>query len=115
MDPSEFFQLVLERIEQHPRYSVMLQNAVAAQEQLVLNYHTHGAGQPYCVSLGVLDAAIAQLSIEGEFREIAHVRGVGRDADECDPLMETFASLLQQRFELRHRPRILLQGEPRPS
>jgi hypothetical protein len=110
MNAAEFFELVLERIEQHPRYKVLLDNAVAAQERLVLNYHTHGTGQPYCVSVGVYDGAIAMLGLTGEYREIAHIRGVGRDESECQPLMSVFAALLQQRFELRAVPRIELNG-----
>ena len=54
----------MERIESHPRYGALMRNAVAAQEELVLNYHTHGAGQPYCVAVGVYDGAIAQLGID---------------------------------------------------
>jgi hypothetical protein len=112
MDPTELFQLVLDQIGQHPRYSVLLANAVAAQEQLILNYHAHAPGEPYCVSVGVLDGALPALNLPGEFRELAHVRGIGRDAGECELLMSTFASLLQQRYELRNRPKIYLQGEP---
>jgi hypothetical protein len=112
MTPVEFFHLVIERIEAHPRYGALMRNAVAAQEELVLNYHTHGAGQPYCVAVGVYDGAIAQLGILGEFREVAHIRGVGRDESECEPLMGLFAALLQQRYELAKTPRIYLAGAP---
>lgn len=112
MTPVEFFALVMERIESHPRYGALMRNAVAAQEELVLNYHTHGAGQPYCVAVGVYDGAIAQLGILGEFREIAHIRGVGREEAECEPLMSLFAALLQQRYELAKTPRIYLAGAP---
>lgn len=112
MDVVEFFGIVIDKIESHPRYGVLLRNAVAAQEQLVLNYHTHGAGQPYCVAIGVYDGAIAQLGLLGEFRELAHIRGVGREESECEPLMSVFASMLQQRYELRQTPRIHLAGQP---
>ncbi len=112
MNPAEFFALVIERIEQHPRYSMLMRNAVAAQEQLVLNYHTHGAGQPYCVAVGVYDGAIAQLGILGEFREVAHIRGVGREEAECEPLMGLFGALLQQHYELQKTPLIYLGGQP---
>lgn len=112
MDVVEFFGVVIEKIEQHPRYAVLMRNAVAAQEQLVLNYHTHGAGQPYCVSVGVYDGAIAQLGLLGEFREIAHIRGIGREESDCGPLMSAFAALLQQKYELRAEPRIYLGGQP---
>lgn len=112
MNVEEFFGLVLNKIEAHPRYSVLLRNAVAAQEQLVLNYHTHGAGQPYCVSVGVYDGAIAMLDLRGEYREIAHIRGIGQTESECEPLMGAFSELLQERLQLRATPRIELNGQP---
>jgi hypothetical protein len=114
LDPEivEFFEEVLRRIEGHPRYSVLLRNAVAAQDQLILNYHNHAPGEPYCVSLGVYDAAIAALAIQGEFRELAHIRGIAPVEEACEPLMSVFASLLEQRFALRQRPQIYLNGAP---
>ena len=114
MDPSlhEFFEMVLARIEQHPRYAVLLRNAVAAQEALVLNYHCHAKGEPYCVSVGVYDGALPLMRIPGEYRELAHIRGIGREAADCEPLMGVFAELLQSRFALRSRPTIELDGRP---
>jgi len=114
LDPEivEFFGEVLRRIEGHPRYSVLLRNAVAAQDQLILNYHNHAPGEPYCVSIGVYDAAIAALAIQGEFRELAHIRGIAPVEEACEPLMSVFASLLEQRFALRLRPQIYLNGAP---
>ncbi len=108
----EFFEEVLRRIEQHPRYGVLLKNAVAAQEQLILNYHNHEPGGPYCVAVGVYDAAIAQLGIQGEFRELAHIKGIAPVEEACEPLMSVFADLLQGRFALRQRPQIYLNGAP---
>lgn len=109
---TEFFEIVLQRIEQHPRYSVLLRNAVAAQDQLVLNYHNHAPGESYCVAVGVFDASIEALGIEGEFRELAHIRGIAKELEACGPLMNGFASLLESRLGLRHRPRIYLNGAP---
>jgi hypothetical protein len=64
------------------------------------------------VALGVYDGAIAQLGLRGEFRELAHVRGIGRDAADCGPLMQVFADALQRKYELRLAPRIELDGQP---
>jgi len=108
----EFFEVVLQRIEQHPRYSVLLRNAVAAQEQLILNYHNHAPNEPYCVAVGVFDASIEALGIEGEFRELAHIRGIARDEEACGPLMDGFATVLVNRLGLRKRPRTYLNGAP---
>jgi hypothetical protein len=114
LDPeiAEFFAEVLRRIEQHPRYSILLRNAVAAQETLILNYHNHAPGEPYCVALGVYDASIAALGIQGEFRELAHIKGIAPLEEACEPLMSVFAALLVQRFGLRNRPQIYLNGAP---
>lgn len=114
MDPQivEFFEEVLRRIQQHPRYGVLLKNAVAAQEQLILNYHNHAPGEPYCVAVGVYDASIAALGIQGEFRELAHIKGIAPVEEACEPLMSVFAQLLQERFALRSRPQIYLNGAP---
>lgn len=112
MEVDQFFSLVLDKIEAHPRYSVLMKNAVAAQERLILNYHTHGAGQPYCVSVGVYDGAIALLELRGEYREIAHIRGIGKEASDCEPLMSAFAALLRERYQLRQAPEIELDGRP---
>lgn len=109
---TEFFEEVLRRIEQHPRYGVLLRNAVEAQDQLVLNYHNHAPDQPYCVAIGVYDGAIAALGIEGEFRELAHIRGIADVEEACQPLMGAFAELLQSRFALKQTPRIYLNGRP---
>lgn len=114
MDPQivEFFEEVLRRIVQHPRYGVLLKNAVAAQELLILNYHNHAPGEPYCVAVGVYDASIAALGIQGEFRELAHIKGIAPVEEACEPLMSVFAQLLQERFALRQRPQIYLNGVP---
>jgi hypothetical protein len=112
MDVREFFEMVIQKIEAHPRYAVLMKNAVAAQEKLILNYHTHGEGQPYCVAVGVFDGAVPLLDLGGEFREIAHIRGVGRAKEDCVPLMGTFSALLQQRYELRTAPAIYFDGAP---
>jgi hypothetical protein len=91
---------------------VLLRNAVSAQEVIVLNYHTHAPGDPYCVSIGLYDGAIPLMRLKGEYREIAHIRGIGRERDECEPLMGVLADVLQRKFTLRERPRIELDGAP---
>jgi hypothetical protein len=64
------------------------------------------------VALGVYDAAIAALAIQGEFRELAHIRGIAPVEEACEPLMSVLASLLERRFALRLRPQIYLNGAP---
>lgn len=101
--------LVLERIAAHPSYSRNLEEAVARGEELVLDYHTHGPGHGYCVSIAALAPKLAGLEL-GQSRELAHVRGVGREAEECRPLMGVFASMVRRRYGLASEPAIALDG-----
>jgi hypothetical protein len=55
MEVREFFEMVLERIEGHPAYSILMKNAVAAQDRSSSNTISHAPGQPFCVSVGVFD------------------------------------------------------------
>ncbi|HVS11172.1 MAG TPA: dipeptidase PepE [Planctomycetota bacterium] len=106
----QLLDLVLEKIAAHPSYSKKLEEAVAHGEELVLDYHTHGPGHGYCVSIGARPPSVAGLDL-GPPRELAHVRGVGREAEECRPLMGVFASMLRRRYGLASEPAIALDGQ----
>ena len=110
---TQYFAAAIDRIGQHPTYSVNMQQASEAQQQLILNYHTHGPGHGYCASICVQESVVPGLDLGGELRELVHFRGIGREEAECDVLMDAFAECLVQHYELEHRPVTWLNGAPR--
>jgi hypothetical protein len=113
---SAYFELVLEKIDQHPSYSAAVRGAAQQGRRLVLNYHTHGPGQGWCASVCARNEQVPDLGgvlrLGGELDELAHIRGVGREEAECRPLMEAFGALLRARYRLDHAPAIWLDGRP---
>jgi hypothetical protein len=109
MDPEllRYFDLVCDRIAAHPSYSVKVEKAASAGEQLILNYHTHGPGESYCVSVCVLRES---LPLQAALDELAHIRGVGKRAEECGSLMDAFAARLSNRYRLKVKPVVFLDG-----
>ena len=117
IDPSRdmraFFERVLEKLAQHPRYAVAVQRAAERERPLILNYHTHGPAQGYCVSICTRDEKLAVFGLEAPLEELAHIRGVAQREEQCDPLMGVFAARLRERFGVREEPLVFLNGRPR--
>jgi hypothetical protein len=114
MDPAllQYFDVVCDKIAAHASYGPKLEDAVRAGRRLVLNYHTHGPDQTYCVSVCVRNDALAQLGIDSPLEELAHIRGIGPTREDCGPRMEAFAARLAARHRLAQDPVILLDGAP---
>lgn len=114
MDPEllRFFDLVCDRIAVHPTYSVKLEKAASASEQLILNYHTHGPEQDYCASVCVGSKALVEHGLHTPLEELAHIRGIGARAEECGPRMAAFAARLVGRYGLKRVPLVFLDGLP---
>jgi hypothetical protein len=114
MEPEflQFFDLVCDKIAAHPTYSAKVENAARAGERLLLDYHTHGSGQGYCVSVCVRNESLARLGLPAPKEELAHIRGIGRTSEECRPRMEAFAARLAERYRLKEPPSIFLDGAP---
>jgi len=110
---ASYFDEAIRRISAHPTYAGQMQAAAQAQEQLVLNYHTHGPGHGYCASICVDEPGIGELKLGGGLRELVHLRGVGRTEEECELLMAAFASALVRHYRLERRPITWLDGAPR--
>lgn len=112
MDPAllRFFDLVCDKIAAHPSYSVNLAKAAEGDSPLILNYHTHGPDQAYCVAVCTRNEFLAQRGLPAPLEELAHIRGIGASAEECGPRMEAFAARLVERYELKARPIVLLDG-----
>ena len=114
MDPEllQYFDLVCDRIAAHPSYSVNLEKATGADEQLILNYHTHGPGQAYCASVCVRSKTLAEHGLPPPPEELAHIRGIGERSEDCGPRMAAFAARLVARYGLKRMPVVFLDGVP---
>lgn len=107
-----YFDIVCDKIAEHPSYSKNLDQAAAAGEELVLNYHTHGADQAYCVSVCTQNTTLASLGLAPPLHELAHIRGIGKSREECAARMSAFAARLVQRYRLARPPVVFLDGAP---
>jgi len=107
-----YFDLVCDKIAAHPSYSVMLEKAARAGAQLILNYHTHGPEQAYCVSVCVRSETVDEDGPSTTPEELAHIRGIGTRREDCGPRMAAFAARLVARYDLRREPSIFLDGAP---
>ena len=113
MELARYFDVAIERIREHPVYSVNMQAASQAQQQLILDYHTHGPGHGYCASICVREALVPGLDVGSDVRELVHLRGIGREEVECEGLMAAFAERLVQHYALEREPIVWLNGAPR--
>jgi hypothetical protein len=113
MELARYFDAAISKIGEHPTYSVNMQAASQSQQPLILNYHTHGPGQGYCASICVREALVPGLDVGSDLRELVHLRGIGREEDECDVLMAAFAERLVEHYALDHEPVVWLNGAPR--
>jgi hypothetical protein len=111
-----FFDMVLEKIAEHPSYGQAVSAAAQGGRPLALNYHTHGPGQGYCASVCALDGETPDfgglLRLGGELEELAHIRGIGQSEAECGQRMSVFAARLRDRYRLGREPEIYLNGRP---
>jgi hypothetical protein len=114
MDPVllRYFDLLCDRIAAHASYSGKLAKAAAAGEQLILNYHTHGPGQDYCVSVCIPNVTMAVTEKPTPVEELAHIRGIGATSEECGPRMAAFSARLVDRYALKRKPLVFLDGVP---
>ncbi len=111
----DFFDRAIDMIREHPSYAKNMAAAAEADQQLILNYHTHGPDQSYCASISVRDFEVVLLGLQGDLRELVHLRGVGQTEDECRVLMSAFAARLVARYEFSRVPEIWLNGAPLPA
>jgi len=112
MDPevSSFFDGIIEKIVAHPQYSKNVSGALEAKRPLILNYHTHGPGHGYCVSVCAVPKGLPVLGQKPLLEELAHIKGIASKEEECEFLMRAFGSRLQAYYELESPPRIYLNG-----
>ena len=109
------YQELIQKIEAHPNYALALRQAVAEQAPLVLNYHTHGTGQPFCVAIcQTLPTLLPVLEQPEPLTELVHIKGVGQTEDQCLPLMERLRDELVEQYQIEASIQIYLNGRPMP-
>lgn len=100
---------LIQRIEAHASYGPAMRKAAEDRLTLVLNYHTHGPGHGYCLS--ILSRPHPGLQVLGQpsvLKELVHVRGFGRTAEEGEPLLQLLSARLQSHYRLEKAPEILI-------
>lgn len=107
------FEQLMQLLDRHDRYGPAVREAASRQSTFVLNYHTHGPGQDYCVS--ICEQVRTALPVFGQalpLTELAHIRGIGKSEEHCWPLMTALGEELRRHYDLDADPRIYLNGQP---
>ena len=108
------FEQMIELIEGHASYGPAMKDAVRAKEPLVLDYHTHGRGTGYCVSIAKKKHTPLRILGQAEpLVELVHIKGVGEVEGQCDELMGALGRELTLHYQLQAPPLVYLNGKPR--
>ena len=113
--PWTMFEKLIELIDNHARYGPAMARAVEAKDSLVLNYHTHGPDQDYCVSIAAKQFDPIQFfenKKTSSLEELVHVRGFGKTEEQCVPMCTSLGHELVQHYGLEETPEIYLNGQP---
>lgn len=109
----DYMARVLYLIEQHESYGPKVRQAADAGEDMVLDYHTHGPGHGYCVSIQTKKPnPLPILNQTPVVEELAHLRGIGQTEGQCFPLMSMLGHAMLEHYKLARMPRIQLNGKP---
>ena len=111
-NPIAKFDDIISLVEQHHTYSLLVHEALIEDDPLILNYHSHSPGEPYCVSLCKEVIDITHQGDHLQLVELAHIKEVGSDEASCYPLMSVFAQRLRKYYHLDYLPEIYLNGLP---
>ena len=107
------FENMIEMIEKHERYGPAMQDAAGKQLKLILNYHTHGGPQGFCVQIAHKEEnPLAFIGQSNDLQELVHIKGIGQTESQCQMLMGAFAQELKVHYKLEHEPVIYLNSKP---
>jgi hypothetical protein len=107
------FEKMIQLIEAHATYGPAMTEAAHANAQIILDYHTHGRGTGYCVSIAKKKHTPLRILGQAEpLIELVHIKGVGEEEAQCDELMGAFGRELAQHYQLQGTPLIYLNGKP---
>ena len=107
-----WFERILDKLQEHPSYSKAVADSHKRGDRWILNYHSHGEGQPYCVSICWRAEKLAVFGLPAPLEELAHIRAFGQTDDQCVPLSQAFGEMLTERYPGAQEPLIFFQGEP---
>jgi len=111
----DWMERILDKLAEHPTYGPAVKTSHARGDQWILNYHSHGAGQPFCVSLCWRAEKLAIFGLPAPLEELAHIRSFGQTAEQCVPMSKAFGECLLERYPGAKEPLIFFQGEPLPA
>ncbi|HEX9795266.1 MAG TPA: hypothetical protein VGC54_14885 [Planctomycetota bacterium] len=112
---ARIFEILLQKIEAHPRYGPGMRRAAGTGGRLALNYHSHGDPASFCVSICAVSANPLKIfGQEDELEELVHVKEFGPGEAECVPLCLGLGGAIQEHYLLADRPEIWLNGKPYP-
>jgi hypothetical protein len=103
---------LIEKIEAHEKYGPALRQAAQAGKPIILDYHTHGPGQDYCLSIKTKKGGLPVMGQPPALEELAHVRGIGKTHEEGIPMMGLLAKQMQTHYSLSSPPMIHVNGQP---
>lgn len=100
------------KIEAHDKYGPAMRQAAAAKKPIILDYHTHGPGQDYCLSIKTKKGGLPVVGQAPTLEELAHIRGIGKTEAEGIPMMGLLGGLLQAHYQLVSLPLLYMNGKP---
>ena len=111
------FEVLVQKIVEHSKYGPAMEEAVAGNAPLVLNYHNHLGESSYCVSICVREHNPVKLLDTGEetLVELAHIQGIGKDEADCVPLTKAFSEALCKHYKIERPLGFYLNGKPLPA
>src|SRR6185295_6775664 len=108
------FETMIQLIERHASHGPAMKEAARGQEQIILDYHTHGRGTGYCVSIAKKKRTSLKILGQAEpLVELVHIKGVGEDEAQCDELMGALGRELVEHYQLQTAPLVYLNGKPK--
>ncbi|MBK7642333.1 MAG: hypothetical protein IPJ19_04690 [Planctomycetes bacterium] len=107
-----WFDRILDKLQEHPSYAQKIRDSHTRRERWILNYHSHGEGQPFCVSICTREEKLAVFGLPAPLEELAHIRAIGKNAEDCVPLCHAFGARLLARYPGAPEPLPFFQGEP---
>ena len=103
---------IFEKISSHPEYNKSILDAVNSDLDISLNYHNHPGEPGYCTS--ILSEKIDLLTLTEDRKsliELAHIKNIGNNKEDCIPLMSYFGKTLKEKYKLKKLPDIYLNGQ----
>jgi len=121
MDEGTFEKIVKETIPQYTDQAERIKIAVDGKIPLILDYHQHKPGEPWCFRIGIKNPLaenkpdfIAQLENKktDSLRDLCHFKHFAKNEKDCKPYMTWLGNALRDFYKLPYTPEIYFQGKP---